>query len=104
MQTLKDLQKIGFHGKNFVKVELPSFFYDSEKKKIVKFKKDLNSNSLVPCVVKSIKLFNNLDENMELEWFRKIYNAKLVAWHPAVQPPETDEIQYVLLRFCILEE
>lgn len=107
MQTLEDLQKIGFHGKNFIQVETPSFFYDVKNKKIISTQKDLdNADSafLEPCVLKTTKFYNNLGQNMEIELFRKIYNSEKVAWIPCDQPPLTiDGIQFVFFRFSILD-
>lgn len=107
MQTLEDLQKIGFHGKNFVQVQLPSFFYDVKNKKIIESQEDLDSVDsafLEPCVLKTTKLYDNLGQNMEIETFRNIFNAISVAWIPCPQPPlHSDGSQSVFLKFVILD-
>ena len=107
MQTIEDLKSIGFHCNNFVQSILPSFFYDPVNRKIIETQDELektNQSKLEPKVLTSIMLANNLGENMEMEWFRKIYNSKLVAWIPSKQPPSIEGKQGHLLRFCILEE
>lgn len=106
MQTLEDLKQIGFHTNNFINPILPSFFYNSRLKRIIEKEHDLelsHPDDLIPVVLKTVKLFDNLGENMELELFRQIYNAKLVAWLPMDQPPKIDDKQVVLFRFAILE-
>ena len=106
MKTIKELKSIGFHCKNFTQAYLPSFFYDEENKKILKQNaniSDVNSEKLRPCVVKSLRLADNLGENMESEYFRKLYNAKLVAWYPAEDYIGEDK-NVLIMRFCILEE
>jgi hypothetical protein len=106
-QTIEDLKSIGFHGKNFIEVKLPSFFYDPVNRKVIESEEAFqatNQLKLESHVVKTTKLYDNLGENMESGLFRMIYNAKIVAWYPCEQPPLVDGKQFVLLQFSILEQ
>jgi hypothetical protein len=76
-QTIGQLQELGFHCNNFIKMTLPAELFDVYDQNIVGINSSNINNICVPITAHECKLDNEL--------ISKVNSYKLVAWYPKVK-------------------
>ena len=87
-QTIEQLQELGFHCNNFIKMTLPAELFDVYNQNIVGIDSNI-SNICVPITAFECQVDNEL--------ISKVNGYKLVAWYPKVKTND-------MIRIAFLDE
>jgi hypothetical protein len=86
-QTIEQLQELGFHCNNFIRMRLPADMFNVDERQFVGMYIDNStSNRYKPIVVTSYEITP--------ETIKLINNSELVAWYPKAEP---NDIRIVIL-------